>query len=184
MLFRSRGPESGDQPLGLPNQFSCVVKGLPSLECRICGTPVDPRRVELGYDYCTADECQRRGLERLRLVRVAVNKAADQFARAEDVLPQGEIGENRLDDTSQEDSSPVVSPPRRSPSRRRGTLEKLRAAEAELDRRLEESSQRFCRAEITADEMARESDGLIQRFNQRVMAENIRYRSMLRRRPG
>lgn len=58
-------------------------------------------------------------------------------------------------------------------------------AEAELDRRLEESYQRFSRSEITADEMAKERDGLIRAFNRRVMAENTRYRSMLRqRRPG
>ncbi len=58
-------------------------------------------------------------------------------------------------------------------------------AEAELDRRLEEAYQRFSRSEITADEMARERDGMIRAFNRRVMAENIRYRSMLRRRrPG
>jgi hypothetical protein len=161
-----------------------LSKGLPPLECRICGTPVDPRRVELGYDYCTADECQRRCVEPPRIVRVGVNKAADQFVRAEAVVPQGEIGRNRLDDTPHFSSSLAGSPPR-SRRRRRGTLEKLRVAEAELDRRLEESYQRFSRSEITADEMAKERDGLIRAFNRRVMAENIRYRSMLRqRRPG
>lgn len=153
------------------------------MECRICGTPVDPRRVELGYDYCTADECQRRCVEPPRIVRVAVNKAADQFVRAEDVVPQGEMGRNRLDDTPHVRSS-AAGPPR---SRRRttSTLAKLRAAETELDLRLDESYQRFSRSEITADEMAKERDGLIRAFNRRVMAENIRYRSMLRRRrPG
>jgi hypothetical protein len=152
---------------------------LPSLECRICGTPVDPRRVELGYDYCTADECQRRCVEQPKLVAVGVNKAADQFVRAEAVLPQGEMAGNRLDD------APIASasPPRRPPRRRRvGTLEKLHMAETDLDRRLEESYQRFRRSEITAAEMAKERDELIRAYNRRVMAENIRYRSMLRRR--
>jgi hypothetical protein len=55
-------------------------------------------------------------------------------------------------------------------------------AEAELDRRLEESYQRFRRSEITAAEMAKERDELIRTYNRRVMAENIRYRSMLRQR--
>jgi hypothetical protein len=150
------------------------------LDCRICGTPVDPRRVELGYDYCTADECQRRCVEPVRLARVAVNKAADQFVRADSVVPQGEMARNRLDDSSIVGSSPAPRPP--SHHRRMGILEKLRRAEAELDRRLEESYQRFSRSEITATEMASERDELIRAFNRRVMAENIRYRSMLRRR--
>jgi hypothetical protein len=161
-------------------------KGLPSLECRICGTTVDPRRVELGYDYCTADECQRRGVTPPRIARVAVNKAADQFVRAEDVVPQGQIGRTRIDD------APVVRPSSgdapqasRSPRRRRSTLAKLQAAEAELDRRLEQCVERFERSEITADEMGRMWDDLIRAFNRMVMGENIRYRSMLRRRrPG
>jgi hypothetical protein len=156
-----------------------IVEGLSSLECRICGTPVDPRRVELGYDYCTADECQRRCVEQPRLVRVAVNKAADQFVRAEAVLPQGEVAGNRLDETPIAGASRGGRPPRR---RRVGTLEKLRVAEAELDRRLEESFQRFSRSEITAEGMAQERDELIRAYNRRVMAENIRYRSMLRQR--
>jgi hypothetical protein len=149
------------------------------LECRICGTPVDPRRVELGYDYCTADECQRRCVEQPRMVRVGVNKAADQFVRAEAVLPEGEMARNRLDD------APIArgSRERQLPRRRRvGTFEKLRMAEAELDRRLEDLFQRFSRAEITAEEMAKERDELIRAYNRRVMAENIRYRRMLRQR--
>jgi hypothetical protein len=152
---------------------------LSSLDCRICGTPVDPRRVELGYDYCTAEECQRRCVEQPKLVAVGVNKAADQFVRAEAVLPQGEMARNRLDDAPIAGASREGRPPRR---RRVGTLEKLRMAESELDRRLEESYQRFRRSEITAEEMATERDELIRTYNRQVMAENIRYRSMLRQR--
>jgi hypothetical protein len=152
------------------------------LTCRVCGVTVDPRRVALGYDYCTADECQRRCLEPLKMARVAVNKAADQFVRAEDVVPQGEIGQNRPDDTPYVPSSPAGPPKPRPHRRTRSTREKLRAAEVELDRRLEESFQRFSRSEITAAEMATERDELIRAFNRRVMAENIRYRGMLRQR--
>jgi hypothetical protein len=151
------------------------------LECRFCGTTVDLRRVELGYDYCTADECQRRGLTPSRIVRVAVNKAADQFVRAEDVVPQGEIGRTRIEDAPVARSSSDDGPPRSS-RRRRSTLARLQAAEAELDRRLAACVERFERSEITADEMARERDDLIRAFNRMVMGENIRYRSMLRRR--
>ena len=149
------------------------------MDCRICGTPVDPRRVELGYDYCTADECQRRCVEQPKLVAIGVNKAADQFVRAEAVLPQGEMARNRLDDAPIARASRKGRPPRR---RSVGTLEKLRMAEAALDRGLEESYQRFRRSEITAEEMAKERDELIRAYNRRVMAENIRYRSMLRQR--
>jgi hypothetical protein len=164
-----------------------------ALECRFCGTTVDPRRVELGYDYCTADDCQRQGLERIELARVAVNKAADQFVRADQVMPKVEMPRTRPDDT------PYVSPPSPSstspaparaptgapaPARRRipSTLERLQAAEAELDRRLDASFERFERSEITAAEMAKERDDLIRAFNRMVMAENIRYRHLLRRR--
>jgi hypothetical protein len=151
------------------------------LECRVCGAPVDPRRVELGYDYCTADECQRLCVEPPRIVRVAVNKAADQFARAEDVVPQGEIGRNQIDDAPYVDASPPRPAPRPRP-RRMSTLARLRDAEAELDRGLEASKDRFSRSEITAEEMVKECDAQIRAYNRRVMAENIRYRGMLRRR--
>jgi hypothetical protein len=153
------------------------------VECRICGTTVDPRRVELGYDYCTADECQRLCLEPARIVRVAVNKAADQFARAEDVVPQGEIGQNRIDDGAPYlPPAPVDQPEPPSPRPTKSTLEKLRDAEKELDRELMESYERFSRSEITAAEMSKERDALIREYNRKVMAENIRYRGMLRRR--
>jgi hypothetical protein len=160
-----------------------------ALECRFCATTVDPRRVELGYDYCTADDCQRRGLERVELVRVAVNKAADQFVRAEQVMPKVEMGRTRPDDTPYiSPPSPSATPPAaagtRGPARRRipSTLERLQAAEAELDRRLDASFERFERSEITAAEMAKQRDDLIRAFNRMVMAENIRYRHLLRRR--
>jgi hypothetical protein len=156
------------------------------LKCRFCGTTVDPRRVELGYDYCTADECQRRGLARIELVRVAVNKAADQFVRADEAMPKVEMGRNRPDDGPHVPSpAPApASPSSRTPAppRRRipSTLERLQAAEAELDRRLDASFARFERAEITAAEMTKERDALLRSFNRMVMAQNIRYRHLLR----
>src|SRR5436190_1496857 len=59
------------------------------VKCRNCGDEVDPRRVELGYDYCTRPECQERLAKRVELARVTVNKAADQYVRAEEVVPSG-----------------------------------------------------------------------------------------------
>ena len=58
------------------------------MKCRNCGDEVDPRRVELGYDYCTRRECQERLMKRVELARVTVNKAADQYVRAEEVVPR------------------------------------------------------------------------------------------------
>jgi hypothetical protein len=57
------------------------------MKCRNCGDPVDPRRTELGYDYCTRPECQEACVERVELAAVAVNKASDQYVRADEVVP-------------------------------------------------------------------------------------------------
>ncbi len=48
---------------------------------------MDPRRVELGYDYCLKEECQQRCLHRVKLAALGVNKAADYYMRADEVLP-------------------------------------------------------------------------------------------------
>ena len=56
-------------------------------------------------------------------------------------------------------------------------------AEAALDAALDLSYERFRRGEITATELHRERDQLVEAFNRVVMRENIRYRSMLRGRP-
>ena len=57
------------------------------MQCRNCGDLVDPRRVELGYDYCLKEECQQRCLERVHLAAIGVNKAADYYMKADEVLP-------------------------------------------------------------------------------------------------
>jgi hypothetical protein len=152
------------------------------LQCRNCGSPLDPRRVELGYDYCLKEECQERGVKRVRLAALGVNKAADYYVRADEVLPPPApapvpSGSDEADDLS------AVEAPRRSRTEKRSptTLERLREREAELDRALGERYEQFRRSEITAREMEAEQRRLIAEFNQLVMAENIRYRSLLRR---
>lgn len=154
------------------------------MQCRSCGDPVDPQRVELGYDYCLKEECQRRCMKRVLLASVAVNKAADYYTKAEETVPPRPPV--RATPTSIDaDDGPSVRRrrPRRSREPRPTTaLDRLRRAEAELDSALARSSERFDRGEVTAREMDRERDQLIQAFNQRVMSENIRYRSMLRSR--
>jgi hypothetical protein len=123
-------------------------------------------------------------MERVLLAAVAVNKAADYYSRADEIVaPQPAIGP-----TLSIDHDETPAPRRRSrPShekrpRPKTTLERLHEREVELDESLERSYERFRRGEITAAEMDRERDQLIEWFNRQVMNENIRYRSMLRHR--
>jgi hypothetical protein len=150
------------------------------LQCRNCGDVVDPERVALGYDYCLEKECQQRCLKPVLLAAVGVNKAADQYLRAEEVLLP--TTPPSTSSTDEDDLPQVQAAPRRPPAQKRltSTLERLREKERELDAALGRSYERFCRGEVTAKEMDRERDRLVRTFNQVVMGENIRYRSMLR----
>jgi hypothetical protein len=148
---------------------------------------VDPRRVELGYDYCTRDSCQRACLERVPLVRVTVNKAADQFVRADSWARSGGSERSYSAGAFADDPTPVSSQPlarsyRSGRKRLPSELELLREAEAGLDRELEAADRRFLVGEVTAAEMKRVQNAAIDRFNARVAGSNIRYRSLERKR--
>jgi hypothetical protein len=164
---------------------SAGTEGARGVTCRNCGDPVDPRRVELGYDYCLKEECQERCMKRVLLASVAVNKAADYYAKAEELLPPpGPTSLGRV--IEPEDGPDDVSPDtvrREGPRPRpvKSTIAKLHELEAMLDVALEASYERFYRGEISAEEMNRERDELITRFNNVVMGQNIRYRGMLRK---
>jgi hypothetical protein len=165
------------------------------LQCRNCGDLVDPERVELGYDYCMKEECQQRCMKRVTVAAVGVNKAADYYMKAEEVLPppaarttsspdrQTDLEVETDADDPDAGPAPVRRPRPASPKRVKSTLDKLREKEAQLDTALDELYERFCRGGITAAEMNRQRDRLIKAFNQQVMMENIRYRSMLRSLP-
>jgi hypothetical protein len=158
--------------------------GVTRLQCSNCGSPLDPRRVELGYDYCLKDECQERCVKRVELAALGVNKAADYYVRADEVLPPPApapvpSGDDD-DDLGRAEPHHGSRPEKRAPS----TLERLRQREAELNESLARSYERFRRSEITAREMEAEQRRLVADFNQMVMGENIRYRSLLRRRSG
>jgi hypothetical protein len=119
-------------------------------------------------------------MKRVLLAAVGVNKAADHYARPEDVLlPTTPPTTSSSDD---EDVPRFREAPPRPPTQRHvtSTLERLREKERELDAALTRSYERFCRGELTVQEMDQERDELLRAFNQRVMGENIRYRSMLR----
>lgn len=154
------------------------------MHCKGCGEELDPRRVELGYDYCTKNSCQQLHMERLRLARIGVNKAADQFVRADEVLPSepGTRYTTVVDDESTQGARPARPRASRGATPRPTTITRLRTAEHRLDANLERSYERFCAGETTAAEMNRERNALIDEFNALVRAENIRYRSLLRRR--
>lgn len=152
-----------------------------AVRCRNCGAVVDRRRVELGYDYCTRDECQARCVKRVQLARVAVNKAADQIVRSDEVLPTGEIARSSVD----AEPPPAPDRPRRTVSRKSdrlppSTLDRLQAAERGLDGALRDVYSRFVANELTAGEMHKEQNKLIKAYNRLVMNADIRYRSMLR----
>jgi hypothetical protein len=153
------------------------------LQCRNCGDPVDPRRVELGFDYCLKEECQQRCLHRVTLASVAVNKAADYITGADEVArPPGPAEPSVIDGDEVVAGRPRRSAPSSS-KRTKSTLQRLQDAEAQLDIALSQSYERFRRGEVTAKAMNEERTDLIRQFNQRVVGENIRYRSMLRRLP-
>ena len=149
--------------------------------------------MDLGYDYCLKEECQQRCLQRVELAAVGVNKAADYYTRADEVLPppppppEPSASATPLSTTPIDGDEPDRNhvrkprPGRRSLGRAKTTLQRLREQEAELNEALDLVYQRFGRGEITAREMDGQRDRLIEAFNRQVMSENIRYRSFLRR---
>jgi hypothetical protein len=137
----------------------------------------------MGYDYCLKDGCQQEGMKRVELAAVGVNKAADYYTTADELLPP-RLPNSAAVDTPDDlpasidrrtDKSPITVS-RQPPT----TLGRLREFDAQLDRDLQASYERFERGEITAAEMERECERLTAAFNQVVRGENIRYRSMLR----
>jgi hypothetical protein len=151
------------------------------VKCRNCDDEVDPRRVELGYDYCTRRECQERLMKRVELARVTVNKAADQYVRAEEVVPSGPRPRWGIDEEEDGALRPDRGVQEVPPVRRLSTEKKLQRASRKLDASLMQVYERFCRSEITHAEMHTEQNTLIEAFNDRVRSENIRYRSFLRK---
>jgi hypothetical protein len=145
--------------------------------------------VELGYDYCLKSECQQRCVRRVELAAVGVNKAADYYQRADEVLPPRppasvSVAAGDIDPRDGPQApAPKTGAAARTRPRPQTTVDRLRQQEAALDDALARSFERFSRGQITAREMDSERDLLIEGFNRQVMSENIRYRSMLRRRP-
>lgn len=151
------------------------------VKCKNCGEVVDPQRVALGYEYCTRPECQERFVQRVELARVTVNKAADQYVRAEEVVPSGPRPRWGIDEEGDGADRPRQRVPEPPPAPRPSTEQRLRRASEKLDAALLEVHERFCRSEITYAEMRAEQKALIRAFNELVRSQNIRYRSFLRK---
>ncbi len=130
--------------------------------------------MELGYDYCLKEECQQRCVRRVELAAVHVNKAADYYQRADEVLPprQPVPAPVVIDDAGSLDAPPGPAPKPRgtppAPSRPKTTLERLRLRRPPWTRPWSSASHDSAGGEITAREMDRERDRLIEAFNRQV----------------
>ena len=139
------------------------------MECRNCGAAIDAERVELGYDYCTRDECVEACLEPLDVVAVAVNKASDQY-----VLKR-ELGwsEPSTREHARDDGGWLAGMAPRTP-KKAATTGGSTARIAQLETRLDADLAR-------EDDPARRAK-LINDFNARLRQLNIRYRRTAQRR--
>jgi hypothetical protein len=139
------------------------------LYCRHCGAAVEAERVDLGYDYCTREECVEACLEPIDVIAVAVNKASDQYVLKRD------LGWSDPPDRSSHGSEGGwlngLSP--RTPSKRPATPStqvRIATLEAELDAALAREDDPKLRAKLVND------------FNARLRRLNIRYRHTAQRR--
>jgi len=140
------------------------------LECKHCGAAVEAERVELGYDYCTNDECVEACFEPLDVIAVAVNKASDQYVLKRD-LDWSEPAEREAPQDEGGWMSGLVARKPAKAAATRSSVARIAALEAELDEALERESDPVRRAKLVND------------FNARLRRLNIRYRTTGQRRP-
>jgi Arc/MetJ-type ribon-helix-helix transcriptional regulator len=120
-------------------------------------------------------------MKKVMLASVAVNKAADYYSKADEVVrAAAPLDLGAIEAADEGTARQRMAKANANPRPRKTTLEQLRDLEAALDGALDRIYQRFCRGEITAKEMDSGRQRLIQAFNRRVSSENIRYRSLLR----
>jgi len=141
-----------------------------AVECRHCGAVVDPDRVELGYDYCTRDECVAACLEPIDVIAVAVNKASDQFVLKRDLDWSDPPAREAVEDEGGWLSglAPRTPPKTAAP---KSSAARIAELEARLDADLAREDDPELRAKLVTD-----SDARLRRLN-------IRYRRTAQRRP-
>jgi hypothetical protein len=139
------------------------------LKCRHCGAPVDQERVDLGYDYCTREECVAACLEPIDVVAVAVNKASDQYVLKRDLgWSDPAVRERPRDEGGW---LPGLGPHKEAkPAAARSTQARIAELEAQLDADLAGEDDPVQRAKLVND------------FNARLRQWNIRYRRVAQRR--
>src|SRR5262249_41444114 len=162
---RPRGVRPAPPALEL-RSFRCWEEE--QLECRHCGAAVDQERVDLGYDYCTREECVEACLEPIDVIAVAVNKASDQYVLKRDlgwsdpavrVRPRDEGGWLTGLRPHQEAKAAAA----------RTTQARITELEAQLDADLAREDDPVKRAKLVND------------FNARLRRWNIRYRRTAQR---
>ena len=88
--------------------------------CVECGNELTAERAELGYTYCTREDCQARRHRGLTVTAVGVNKSADTYVVGDpdEIRRRGETGEfGRKDSTLGLDyrAHPAGTPPQPAP---------------------------------------------------------------------
>jgi hypothetical protein len=139
------------------------------LQCRNCGARLTAERAELGYDYCTREECVDACFEPLDVIAVAVNKASDQYVLKRDL----EWSERRAHQPVANEGGWLPGIRRKAePNRpaRPTTVSRIAELEAQLDADLAREDDPVARAKLVND------------FNARLRRLNIRYRREAQRR--
>ena len=139
------------------------------LKCKHCGAVVEDDRVELGYDYCTRDECVDACFEPLDVVAVAVNKASDQYVLKRelgwsDPTPR----EAERDEGGWLSGLTPRTPPKTTAPR--SSADRIAELEARLD------------ADLAVEDDPKRRAKLMNDFNARLRRLNIRYRRTAQRR--
>jgi hypothetical protein len=140
------------------------------LHCTNCGDELSSERSELGYSYCTRDECVAACFEPVAVVALAVNKASDQYLLRRHLdLPEHPARPS----TSDDDHLGALGLAGRQATERprtRATASRIARLESELDAALAEESDPARRRKLVND------------HNAKLRRLNIRYRRSAQRR--
>jgi hypothetical protein len=137
--------------------------------CTNCGDELSSERSELGYTYCTRDECVAVCFEPVDVVALAVNKASDQFLLRRHLdLPEHPARPAASDDDHLGALGLAGRPPTERP-RARATASRIARLESELDAALALESDPARRRKLVND------------HNAKLRRLNIRYRRSAQR---
>ena len=148
-----------------PN-FRSALEG--TLHCTNCGDELSSERAELGYSYCTREECVAACFEPADVVALAVNKAADQYLLRRHLElpehpPRPEVDRDTLGALGLAGREAPEHP------RARRTASRINRMEAELDAALAAESDPARRRKLVDD------------HNAKLRRLNIRYRRSAQR---